>query len=72
MLERVKNIIGKYTEAADITPESTLAADLALSSFDLVAIVAEFEDEFEIEVPDRDVMSFVTVQDILTYLEKKA
>ena len=72
MLERVKSIIGKYTEAADITPESTLAVDLALSSFDLVAIVAEFEDEFEIEVPDRDVMSFVTVQDILTYLEKKA
>ena len=72
MLERVKRIIGKYTEVADITPESALAADLGLSSFDLVAIIAEFEDEFEIEVPDRDVMSFVTVQDILNYLEKKA
>ena len=71
MKERVLKLISKYTEAENITPESALIADLGLSSFDLVAIVADFEDEFEIEVPDRDVMSFVTVQDILNYLEKK-
>ena len=71
MKERVLNLISKYTEAENITPESALIADLGLSSFDLVAIVADFEDEFEIEVLDRDVMSFVTVQDILNYLEKK-
>ena len=71
MKERVLKLISKYTEAENITPESALIADLGLSSFDLVAIVADFEDEFDIEVPDRDVMSFVTVQDILNYLEKK-
>ena len=71
MRERVLKLISKYTEAENITPESALIADLGLSSFDLVAIVADFEDEFDIEVPDRDVMSFVTVQDILNYLEKK-
>lgn len=71
MKERVLKLISKYTEAENITPESALIADLGLSSFDLVAIVADFEDEFEIEVLDRDVMSFVTVQDILNYLEKK-
>ena len=71
MRERVMNLIGKYTEAENITPESALIADLGLSSFDLVGIVADFEDEFDIEVQDRDIMSFVTVQDILNYLEKK-
>ena len=42
MLDRVKNIISKFTEAETITPESALGADLGLSSFDLVSIVAEF------------------------------
>lgn len=72
MLDRVKNIISKYTEAEAITPESALAADLGLSSFDLVSIVAEFEEEFDIEVEDRDITGFVTVGDILAYLEENA
>ena len=72
MLERVQNIIAKYTEAETITPDSALAADLGLSSFDVVSIVAEFEDEFDIEVPDRAITTFVTIRDIVAYLEKNA
>ena len=70
MLEHVKTIIAKYTDAEEITPESALVADLGLSSFDLVSIVAEFEDEFDLEVPDRDIPGFITVGDIVAYLEK--
>ena len=70
MFDRVKNIISKYTEAEEITPNSGLAADLGLSSFDVVSIVGEFEDEFDIEVEDRDITGFVTIGDILRYLEE--
>ena len=59
-----------YTEAEEITPESALVADLGLSSFDLVSIVAEFEEEFDFEVPDRDITGFLTIRDILTYIEE--
>lgn len=69
MFETVKSIIGNYTEA-DITPESSLMGDLELTSFDIVAIVAEFEEEFDIEVEDREIMGFVTIQDVLDYLEE--
>lgn len=69
MFDQVKDILSKYTDE-EITPESSIMADLGLTSFDLVAIVAEFEDEFDIEVEDRDVMGFVTVQDVLDYLEE--
>lgn len=71
MFDQVKEILSKYTDE-EITPQSSIIGDLALTSFDLVAIVAEFEDEFDIEVEDRDVMGFVTVQDILDYLEENA
>jgi len=70
MLDRIKAIIGKYTDAADITPESALTSDLGLSSFDLVSIVTDFEEEFDIEVPDRDIMTFVTIGDVMKYLEE--
>ena len=72
MLEKVKEIILKYTEAEDLTPDTVLGAELGLSSFDVVSIVAEFEEAFDIEVEDRDITGFVTVGDILAYLENHA
>ena len=69
MFERVRDIIQKYTDVQDITPDSVLTADLGLSSFDLISIISDFEGQFDIEVDDRDIMRFVTVRDIMNYLE---
>ena len=69
MLEKVKCILSQYTEMTEITEESSLTADLGLSSFDLVSIVTDFEDQFEIEISDRDIKNFVCVNDILDYLK---
>ena len=71
MFERIVRIISKYTEAEDITPASALMGDLGLSSFDVVSIVSEFEEEFDIEVEDRDIPGFVTVSDIQSFLEER-
>lgn len=69
MLEKVKEILLNYTEVAEITEESTLKADLGLSSFEMVSIVMEFEEKFHIEIPDRDIDKFLSVRDILDYLK---
>lgn len=69
MFERVVKILSKYTEERQIEPQSTLAVDLGLSSFDVVEIVAVFEEEFEIEISDRDMGKFVCVEDILRCLQ---
>lgn len=68
MFEKVKEILSKFTDA-DITESSSLEADLGLSSFDVVEIVCEFEDAFDIEIPDRDIRKLVNVGDILEYLK---
>ena len=70
MFERVKEILEKYTEF-EVRENSSLTGDLVLSSFDLVTIVAEFEDKFSITVDDRDMMNFITVKDIIDYLNEK-
>lgn len=68
MLERITEILSKYTKE-EITAESTLVNDLGLSSFDIVSIVTAFEDEFDIEISDRDIRKLVSVTDIMDYIE---
>ncbi len=71
MFERVKTILQKYADEVSIEANSTLEADLGLSSFDVVEIVTEFEEAFGIEIPDRDISRFVCVKDIVEYLKER-
>jgi len=70
MFDKVKKILENYTES-EIKEDSSLVADLGLSSLDIVSIVADFEDEFNIKIEDKDIYNFLTVDDILKYLEEK-
>lgn len=69
MFEQIKSILEQYTGIADITEQSTLEDDLGLSSFDVVEIISELEDAFDIKIADRDIPKFVRVKDVLDYLE---
>lgn len=68
MFEQVKEIISHYTETTGIEENSALEADLGLSSFDVISIVADFEEKFNIEISDRDIPKFVYVRDVVEYL----
>lgn len=72
MLEKVKKILLDYTEvpASEITLKTDLVKDLDLNSLDVVNIVVAFEDEFDIEIPDRVINSLTKVEDIVRYLEE--
>lgn len=71
MLERLSKLV--YNQAGDdsieITRESVLLADLGMNSFDLVNLVCEVEDEFDVEIPDRVIGTFKTVGDVIDYIE---
>lgn len=73
MIERTVSILKEYCEIdGEITRDSALIDDLGLSSLDVINIVAEFEDEFDIEIPDRIIPTLRTVGDIVDYLEANA
>lgn len=72
MYEKVVKILMEYVEVKTIRPESALIGDLGLSSLDVVNVVVAFEDEFGIEIPDRVIPDFITVADIVEYLEQHA
>ncbi|MBQ7673478.1 MAG: DUF1493 family protein [Alphaproteobacteria bacterium] len=69
MLEKVKRILEQYTEE-EIYENTKLSADLGLSSLDIAMIVEDFEEAFDVEIPDRDISKFVCVSDILEYLKR--
>lgn len=71
MFEKVKEILSEYADAEDIRPESSLTADLGLTSFDMVSLIMEFEETFDIEIMDKDIRKMITVGDIVEYIEQK-
>lgn len=53
-----------------ITLNSNLLTDLELDSIDIVSLIAAFEEKLNIEIPDKDIKNFQTVQDMVNYLKK--
>ena len=70
MFEQIKSILSKFTKE-EITKKSSFTSDLGLSSFDVVSIVTAFEDEFDIEIPDRDIRKLVKVEDAINYINER-
>ena len=53
----------------EITLDTKLSKDLEADSLDQVEILMALEDEYDIEIPDEVAEKFVTVRDIVNYLE---
>ncbi|MGN1457047.1 MAG: acyl carrier protein [Acutalibacteraceae bacterium] len=71
MLERLKPIITNYVNVNpdEITENSEFINDLGFNSYDFMSFLGEIEDEFDIEVNERDVMNLKTVGQAIEYIE---
>lgn len=54
-----------------VTPETSFINDLGADSLDTVELVMEFEDEFEISIPDEDAEKIQTVGNAIDYISAK-
>ena len=52
-----------------ITPEASFTDDLGADSLDTVELVMDFEEVFNITIPEEDQEKLRTVQDAIEYLE---
>lgn len=70
-LARVTKIIVDRlgVEESEVKPEASFKDDLGADSLDVVELVMELEDEFELEISDEDAEKIATVQDVVTYIE---
>ncbi len=71
MFDRVKTVLvtNLQIDEKDIKPEAELVNDLGINSLELADLVLVCEEEFDIEIDDSSIRNFVTVGDVVTYLE---
>jgi acyl carrier protein len=69
--ERVVEIVAEQmgVDKTQITRETSFVNDLGADSLDTVELVMEFEDEFDISIPDEDAEKIQTVGQAIDYVE---
>ncbi|MDD7676348.1 MAG: acyl carrier protein [Eubacteriales bacterium] len=72
MFEKLKELLVDelQIDAADITLDAKLSTDLGVNSIELADLIMLCEDKFGIEIKDEDIHNFVTVGDVVNYLEQ--
>jgi acyl carrier protein len=70
--EKVKQIIVEQLQVdeAEVTPNASFQEDLGADSLDVVELVMQFEEAFDIQIPDEDAEKIKTVKDAVDYIEK--
>lgn len=71
VLERVKKIVVDRlgVDEAEVALESSFKEDLGADSLDVVELVMELEDEFDLEISDEDAEKITTVGEVVEYIK---
>jgi acyl carrier protein len=72
--EKVKSIIVEQLQVdeAEVTPGASFQEDLGADSLDVVELVMQFEEAFDIQIPDEDAEKIKTVKNATDYIEAHA
>lgn len=72
IFEKLKGIIVEQLGVSEenITMEATFVDDLSADSLDIVELVMNIEEEFELEIPDNEAEKIVTVGDVVKYIQE--
>ncbi len=71
VFDRVKRIIVDRlgVDESEVTPEASFKDDLGADSLDIVELVMELEDEFDMEISDEDAEKITNVGEVISYIE---
>ncbi len=70
--ERVRSIIAERLNVnpEEITLETTFE-DLGADSLDVMDLIMELEQEFDLEIPDEDAENIRTIEDTINYIRSR-
>lgn len=73
MLDQLKEIVVRYAEVNpdDIKGETRLVEELGLTSFAVMSMMGDIEEEFGITVVEEELSDISTVDDVIRYIKKK-
>ena len=72
-LEKVKEIIVDKlaVDLKSITADAKFIDDLGADSLDTVELIMQFEEDFDIEIPDEDAEKILSVNQAVDYINAK-
>ncbi len=72
IIANIAEIIEEVTgiEPSEVTPEKSFVDDLDIDSLSMVEIAVQTEDKYGVKIPDEDLASLRTVQDVVNYIQK--
>lgn len=72
--DKIKDLIVDQlgVEPDMVTMDTNMMKDLEADSLDAVEIILGAEEEFDIEIPDEEAENFVTVGDLVNYIDEHA
>ena len=72
MLETLREVICRFVDIDPntLTEETNIRSELGLNSLELINIAVAIEDEFDVEIPDREVGNIETLGDAIKVIEK--
>ena len=70
--DRVFEIVSEKLDKPkdSLTREMSFVNDLGADSLDQVELVMDFEDEFDLSIPEEDAQKIVTIGDAIKYVEE--
>ncbi len=73
VFEKIQAIITEKfgVEAADITMDSDIREDLNADSLDLIDMITEIEDLYDLRIPTDVLTEITTVGDLVSYIESQ-
>ena len=73
LFEEIKEIICEplKVKPEEVKLEASFSDDLGADSLDLIELVIELEEKYNIEIPDEDAERMNTVDDIIRYVANK-
>ena len=72
--ERVFDVVDSVVTLPDIAknaPQEVVMKDLGIDSLDVVEIVTELEEEFDVTIPDDQIQKWETLANIIKYFEER-
>ena len=72
IFQKLKTIVVDHlgVNEENVTMEATFVDDLAADSLDIVELIMNIEEKFDLEIPDNDTEKIVTIGDVVKYIEE--
>lgn len=70
VMRKTVELLSEITEAEEISAESELMGDLGIGSMDLLSLLCNLEEEFNVRLPERIIRKVVTVGDMVNSISE--